>query len=406
MTYRECLDYLYSQLPIYQREGKAAYKVDLDNTIELLSRLNNPETQFKSIHIAGTNGKGSVSHMLASILQENGMKVGLYTSPHLKDFRERIKINGKDILENEVIDFVQKNRELVEDIHPSFFEWTVALAFHYFAEQGVDMAIVETGLGGRLDSTNVMKPEMCIITNIGFDHVQFLGDTLPKIAWEKAGIIKDHTPVVVGEFVNETRPVFEDRANTLHAPLIFAQDNQFESPGSDLKGPYQEKNIQTVLNGIEVLKGIGYEISNPSIHYGLNKVVLNTGLHGRWEFISKNPRVLVDMAHNKEGVVMVLSEIKNLSFDNLHMVWGMVNDKDVESILELLPKDATYYFCKANIPRGLDQQSLMELGSEKGLEGQAYSTVSDALAEAKRNANENDLIYVGGSTFVVAEVIP
>ena len=405
MTYEECLDYLYSQLPIYQREGKAAYKADLSNTIKLLKRLGNPEKGFKSVHIAGTNGKGSVSHMLASVMQESGLKTGLYTSPHLKDFRERIKVNGKDISEAYVLEFVETFKSLVEDIKPSFFEWTVALAFDYFKREEVDLAVIETGLGGRLDSTNVLEPELSIITNIGLDHTQFLGTTREEIAREKAGIIKEGIPVVLGEYLDETKAVFTVKAKSLNAQLILAQDAQIKSFKSDLTGPYQAKNQQTVLHGIDQLRQLGYMISDEDVEEGLLNVKRNTGLRGRWEWLGTSPDILVDMAHNKEGVEILVEELEKLSKGQLHMVWGMVNDKDVKSILALLPRNAYYYFCRPNIPRGMDATELSQLAAEAGLKGSTYESVNHALEAAKKQAKTKDLIFTGGSTFVVAEVL-
>ena len=406
MTYKECLEYLFSQLPIYQRIGQAAYKADLNNTIELLKRLGNPERKFRSIHIAGTNAKGSVSHMLASILQESGMKTGLYTSPHMKDFRERIKVNGEMIAEKEVVEFVEKHRCLVEDIRPSFFEWSVALAFDYFARMELDIVVLETGMGGRLDSTNVVLPELSIITNIGFDHMTFLGNTLEAIAGEKAGIIKKGVPVVVGEYKTETRRVFEEKAAALGAPIYFAQDAWMEPFDCDLKGPYQKINQQTVLHAVGVLRSKGFKIDELALARGLSHVTANTGLRGRWEWIGQEPDILLDMAHNKDGVSFIMKEIIRLEFKKLHIVWGMVSDKDIDEILKLLPTSARYYYCRPDIPRGLDAEVLAEKGNAMHLKGEAWSNVREALQAAKSAAGMGDLIFVGGSTFVVAEALP
>ena len=406
MTYQQCLDYLFSQLPMYQRIGQAAYKADLNNTIELLSRLGNPERKFKSIHVAGTNGKGSVSHMLASVLQENGYKTGLYTSPHLKDFRERIKINGQMIPENQVLEFVEKHLHLVEDINPSFFEWTVALAFQYFAEERVDIAVIEVGMGGRLDSTNVIDPLISVITNIGFDHMAFLGDSLEKIAMEKAGIIKDHVPVVIGKYLPETSLIFSDIASKKKAPLILAQEKELPPLDCDLKGPYQKENQQSVLHALMQLKELGLKLEELKIKEGMANVVKNTGLRGRWEWIGQKPGILLDTAHNVDGIKIVLGEIQKMKFNQLHLVWGMVSDKDITKILELLPKKANYYFCRPNIPRGMEVKTLIDKAALFGISGNAYDSVLSALEAAKKVAESDDLIYVGGSTFVVAEALP
>lgn len=406
MTYQECLDYLFSQLPMYQRVGQAAYKADLSNTIEILKRLGNPEKGFRSIHVAGTNGKGSVSHMLAAILQRSGLKTGLYTSPHLKDFRERIKINGEMIAQDEVVEFVEKHRSSLEDIQPSFFEWTVGLAFDYFKKEKVDVAVVEVGMGGRLDSTNVLMPDLCVITNIGFDHMRFLGNDLSTIAKEKAGIIKKDIPVVVGEYVAETKPVFESIAIEKGAPLILAQDKVLPTMESDLKGPYQRHNIQTVLHCILQLQSIGYKIEHQDIEQGLKRVVSITGLHGRWEWISQEPRILADVAHNKEGLLIVFDAIQKLEYGHLHIVWGMVDDKDIPAVLDIVPKDAIYYFCRPNIPRGLKVEELAKHAEKCDLTGEGYHSVRSALQAAKAKCKKGDLIFVGGSTFVVAEALP
>lgn len=405
MNYPETLDYLFNQLPMYQRVGNAAYKANLDNTYRLSEILNHPEKQFKSVHIAGTNGKGSTSHMLAAVLQEAGYKVGLYTSPHLKDFRERIKINGEMISENDVIDFVKKYKHEFEKIQLSFFEWTVGLAFHYFAKQKVDIAIVETGLGGRLDSTNIITPEVAVITNISMDHTQFLGDTLTKIAAEKAGIIKSTIPIVIGETQAEIKPVFIEKAKQLNAPIQFADEGLIQEYESDLKGAYQQKNKKTVLATIQILQQLGWKIAENHIKQGLLNVVKNTGLMGRWQVLSKQPFTVCDTGHNEAGIKLILAQINQQSYEKLHFVLGVVNDKDIANILQLLPKNATYYFCQAKIPRALEVSILAEKATAVGLSGTAFPTVEAAYQAAQKNATAQDMIFIGGSTFVVAEVV-
>lgn len=405
MTYQQTLDYLFKQLPMYQRVGKAAYKVDLSNTYLLCDLLNNPEHKFKSVHIAGTNGKGSTSHMLASVLQEAGYKVGLYTSPHLKDFRERVKINGEMITEEAVITFVKRNQLAFEKIQLSFFEWTVGLAFDYFSQQKVDIAIIETGLGGRLDSTNVVTPEVAVITNIGKDHTQFLGDTLKKIAVEKAGIIKANIPVVIGETQSETKAVFQNKVNELKSSIQFADKTIKEVLETDLKGFYQRKNVKTCIAVINILIEKNWNISKGNIKVGLQNVVKNTGLLGRWQILSEQPLIICDTGHNEEGIRELIHQIKETPHNKLHVVFGVVNDKSIDKVLNLLPKDAEYYFCEANIPRALAVKELFELVQQKGLKGKKYPSVQKALNSAKENALSDDLIFIGGSTFVVAEVL-
>ncbi|NQX98222.1 MAG: bifunctional folylpolyglutamate synthase/dihydrofolate synthase [Flavobacteriales bacterium] len=405
MNYQQTLAYLFTQLPMYQRVGKAAYKVDLTNTHLLCKLLKNPENKFKSVHVAGTNGKGSTSHMLASVLQEAGYKVGLYTSPHLKDFRERVKINGEMIPESEVITFVSNYKTEFEKINLSFFEWTVGLAFDYFATQKVDIAIIETGLGGRLDSTNVVIPEVSVITNIGIDHTQFLGDTLEKIAIEKAGIIKFGVSVVIGETQAETSIIFQEKVTVVKTSIQFADKAVNEIFQTDLKGVYQRKNVKTCITTINTLIEKGWKISQENIERGLQHVVKNTGILGRWQILSKQPLIICDTGHNEEGVKEIMSQIKTMKFDKLHVVFGAVNDKSIDKVLDLFPKDAEYYFCEAKIPRALAVNELFELGKQKGLKGKQYTSVENALSTAKKNALANDLIFVGGSTFVVAEVI-
>ena len=396
---------MFSKLPMYQRQGKTAFKKDLTNIIAFAEELSQPQEKFKSIHIAGTNGKGSTAHMIASILQEQGYKVGLYTSPHLKDFTERIKINGKPIRKNCVNNFVKRNKAFLEKQKLSFFEMTVGLAFEHFAKKNVDFAIIETGLGGRLDSTNIIKPLVSVITNIGLDHTQFLGTTLPEIAKEKAGIIKKNTPVIIGERQPEIVSVFTEIAKKKNALLYFASDALTKAYKTDLRGNYQKKNLKTAAQTILVLKDQGIKISDESIKNGLQKVVENTGLLGRWQILGNKPKIICDTAHNETGLDYVLKQLKEEKYTNLHFVFGVVNDKDLDSILPLLPKKADYYFCKPNIPRGLDAKILQGKASENNLKGAIYDSVNEALLKAKENANTTDLIFVGGSTFVVAEVV-
>lgn len=406
MNYKECLDWLFTQLPMYQRVGGQAYKADLSNTIQLMDILDHPEKKFKSVHVAGTNGKGSTSHMLAAIFQKAGYKTGLYTSPHLKDFRERIRINSEMIPEQDVIDFVQNHKQRFENIGLSFFEMTVGLAFEYFANQKVDIAIVEVGMGGRLDSTNVIIPELSVITNISLDHTQFLGNTIPAIAKEKGGIIKPNVPVVIGEHNEEYDSVFRDIAKTLGSEIHFAEDliPIREIDDLDLKGIYQRKNVRTVLAAVEILEKKGYTLSE-NLSSALNTASKLTGLRGRWETLSANPKIICDTGHNEAGVKLIVEQLKNETFQNLHMVWGMVGDKDSSAVLELLPKNATYYWCKPEIPRGKEAQLLQQEGLSKGLNGDIYATVNEALQAAKKAASADDLIFVGGSTFVVADAL-
>lgn len=405
MTYQDTLNWMFSQLPMYQRQGKTAFKKDLSNTLKLAEHLNNPENKFKSVHVAGTNGKGSTSHILASVLQEAGYKVGLYTSPHLKDFRERIKINGQEVSKHFVIGFIKRNKGFFEANKLSFFEMTVGMAFDYFAKQNVDIAVVEVGLGGRLDSTNIVTPEVSIITNIGLDHTQFLGDTLEAIAFEKGGIIKPNIPVVIGETQKETAPVFKSLAKSCDSEILFADQLVSEVYKSDLIGSYQSKNIKTVVQTVKQLQGKGFKISNKNLKQGLLKVVKNTGLLGRWQILKERPKVVCDTGHNREGLIYVMQQLSNETFESLHIVFGVVNDKDLRSILDLLPKKATYYFCKPNIPRGLDAEELQQTFSSYKLKGRAYKSVNEAYNSALNNARKDDFIYVGGSTFVVAEII-
>ncbi|MBC3847563.1 bifunctional folylpolyglutamate synthase/dihydrofolate synthase [Winogradskyella echinorum] len=405
MNYQDTVNWMFQQLPMYQNKGKSAFKKDLTNTLKLSQHLREPHTRFKTIHVAGTNGKGSTSHMLASILQEAGYKVGLYTSPHLKDFRERIRINGKVVSKQFVIGFIKRNKVFLVSNKLSFFEMTVGMAFDYFAKRKVDIAVIEVGLGGRLDSTNIITPELSIITNIGLDHTQFLGDTLDKISAEKAGIIKANIPVVIGETQSETKEVFKTKAKETDSKLYFADQLINDVLESDLKGSYQLKNIKTVIQSVNVLKQSDFKISDFQLKQGLLYVSKNTGLKGRWQVLSLEPKIVCDTAHNKEGLTYVMQQLQFETFSKLHIVFGVVNDKDLNSIINLLPKTATYYFSKPNVQRGLDVKILKATFAENNLIGEAYNSVEEALDNAKKAANKEDLIYVGGSTFVVAEAI-
>ncbi|WP_413532868.1 bifunctional folylpolyglutamate synthase/dihydrofolate synthase [Empedobacter brevis] len=404
-TYQETIDWLFTNLPMFQRVGASAMKADLTNITALCEYLGNPQKKFKSIHIAGTNGKGSTSHMLASIFQEAGYKTGLTTSPHLKDFRERIRVNGIMAEEDFIIDFVYKHEQKIIDQKASFFEIAIAMAFEYFAQQKVDVAIIETGLGGRLDSTNIISPELSIITNIGLDHTQFLGDTLDKIAFEKAGIIKPNTAVVIGETTAETKPVFEEVAKEKNAEIIFAEEKHFQDLPSDLKGSYQIKNKRTVLTVIEQLQRQDWTISSENITNGLLNVVKNTNLRGRWDVLGEHPLIVADTAHNPHGLVEVSKQIDEQPYNQLHLVLGFVNDKDILSILNFFPKKATYYFCQPDVPRKYDIDELYKIIPEGIKDKHFFDSVEKALIAAKANAAKNDMIYIGGSTFVVAEVI-
>jgi len=429
MNYKETLDFLFGQLPMYQRIGKAAYKADLATTLELDKYFDHPHRHYKTIHVGGTNGKGSVSHCIASVLQEAGYKVGLYTSPHLRDFRERIKINGQDITEQAVVDFVDKHQSIINSLQPSFFEMSVAMAFDYFNQEHVDVAVVEVGMGGRLDSTNIISPELSVITNIGKDHTAFLGNALDVIAIEKGGIIKTDVPVVIGQTQAETELVFRDIASERGATIQFADQKYVVSDATlslkqkqvfqvyeknnvvypdlelDLLGGYQKKNIITALVAIEELAKLSFNISHKEIYRGLAKVVDNTGLIGRWQYLGYNPRIICDTGHNVDGVRMLVDQINNTPHQNLHMVLGMVNDKDHAAVLDLLPSHAQYYFTRASIPRSLNEESLKEMAEKSGLRGKTYPNVKVALKNAEKNAGPNDLIFIGGSTFVVADVL-
>ena len=426
MDYQSTIDYLFTRLPQFSRIGAAAYKTDLTNTIALCAHLGNPQQQFKSVHIAGTNGKGSVSHMLAAIFQKAGYKTGLYTSPHLKDFRERIRINGEMISKEFVIDFTERMKEEANAIEPSFFEITVAMAFDYFAKEQVDIAIIETGLGGRLDSTNIITPELSVITNIGMDHMNLLGDTLEKIAAEKAGIIKNQVPVVVGETLPNTIGIFKSIASAQQAPLLLAAEKteliswkwengwlqarvkqESEEPVNyqlDLSGIYQLKNLCTVLTAVKALQNKGWKLSHSTVQEALQAVKSSTGLHGRWEILHRSPLLIVDVAHNEDGILEVLAQVKQLSFRKAHLIIGVVNDKDTGAVLRLLPKDANYYFTRAQIPRALQEEELQQKAAAAGLKGRAYSSVNTALYAASLNAKKDDLILVCGSIFVIGEL--
>ncbi|MGJ8745661.1 bifunctional folylpolyglutamate synthase/dihydrofolate synthase [Polaribacter sp.] len=402
MTYKETTAWMFAQLPMYQREGKTAFKKDLTNTLILSKELNFPEKKFRSIHVGGTNGKGSTSHMLASILQEAGYKVGLYTSPHLKSFTERIRVNGKEIPRKKVISFVEKHKNFLEKQKLSFFEMTVGLAFNYFAEEKVDIAIIEVGLGGRLDSTNIITPEVSVITNIGLDHTQFLGETLPEIAFEKAGIIKNKVPVVIGEEQEAVKSVFIAKAEECKALISFASDDAAFYK-TDLLGNYQQKNTKTAVTAIKKLSG--FKISTENIEKGLLHVVKNTSLKGRWQILQEKPKVICDTAHNKDGLRIVLKQLEKEVYNKIHFVLGVVSDKKLEEVLPLFPEEAVYYFCKPDIPRGMSEVVLKEKAQEFNLIGKKYSSVKNAFKSALHNANQEDIIYVGGSTFVVAEII-
>ena len=429
MTYTETIDFLYSQLPVFHRIGKAAYKANLNNTLALDRHFGHPHQRFKSIHIAGTNGKGSVSHILASVLQEAGYNTALYTSPHLKDYRERIRIDGAMIPEAEVIAFVENNTVIIRSVNPSFFEMSVAMAFEYFAKEKVDVAVIETGLGGRLDSTNIITPLLSVITNIGHDHMDLLGDSLEKIAVEKAGIIKKNVPVIIGETLPETRNIFSEKAALMGSDLFFAgetYDCTLEDPDmlsevrkfnlrdrgsgelitgeSALIGDYQKSNLQVVFSAVNILKD-QFHISDRNIIDGIRKVILNTGLKGRWQILGRDPLIVCDTGHNMEGLAYVMKQIDRIPKSGLHMVIGFVRDKDLRALLSLFPEDATYYFTKASVPRALDERILQAEALKFGLMGNIYPRVINAFEAAKENASGDEMIFIGGSTFVVAEVL-
>ena len=425
-TYAEVIDYLYSRLPMFTRDGASAYKKDLDRTLALCEALDNPQHKFKTIHVAGTNGKGSSSHMLAAILASAGYKTGLYTSPHLVDFRERIRINGEQISEQFVVDYVNTQKDLIEEIQPSFFEATVAMAFDYFAKEEVDIAIIEVGLGGRLDSTNVISPEVCLITNIGMDHMNLLGDTLEEIAGEKAGIIKRNTPVVISETNTNTAPVFQAKAKEENAPIVFAdqyiksirlekdslaqtiqieKDSDTKQYKLDLTGSYQIKNIVGVLAVIDVIREKGFNIGDQAVHNALSNVQKLTGFQGRWQTISTEPLIICDTGHNEDGIKEVIKNLSEISYNNLHIVIGAMKDKDLDHMLPFLPKKAFYYFSNPDMPRAMDATELADKAANYGLVGHISGSVIAALNDAKDNYKSGDLIFVGGSNFVVAEVL-
>lgn len=424
MNYQETIEYLYNITPLFQNVGKAAYKEGLDNTLKLDAFFEHPHKKFKTIHIAGTNGKGSCSHTIAAILQSAGYKTGLYTSPHLVDFSERIRVNGNPIEKDFVVKFVEENKHFFEPLHPSFFELTTSMAFLYFAHKEVDVAVIEVGLGGRLDCTNVIHPDLSIITNISFDHTQFLGHTLSAIASEKAGIIKENTPVIIGEYNSETREIFENKARQMNANIIFAEDSKLITEAvhtddghfiyqsslidnlyGELGGNYQLKNTNTILNSIIKLKDLGYKINEQNIREGFKNVCQLTGLMGRWQKLEDNPTIICDTGHNIGGIGYITEQLSKMKYDKLHIVIGMVNDKDINGVISLLPENAVYYFTQASVKRALPAEEIKKIGNSHGLKGEAYKNVKEALYAAKQNASEKDMIFVGGSTFIVADLI-
>ena len=408
MDYQNTLSYLYNSAPMFQQVGGKAYKEGLENTLLLDEHFHHPHRRFRTIHVAGTNGKGSCSHSLAAVLQAAGYRVGLYTSPHLVDFRERIRVNGTPIPEETVIRFVEDERAFFEPLHPSFFELTTALAFKYFADEKVDVAIIEVGLGGRLDCTNIIRPDLCVITNISLDHVQFLGTTLAEIAAEKAGIIKSQTPVVIGETTPETRPVFQAKANEMKAPIYWAEENQNAETNNvdfELKGLYQQKNLRTLLTAFPVLQKLGYQFDETHIRKGLAKVCELTGLMGRWQKLQEHPTLICDTGHNVGGISYIVEQLKQQSYHELHIVIGMVNDKDVRGVLSLLPKEATYYFTQASVQRALPTEDLAALAAQQGLKGTNYPDVPSAVRAAQEKSLPEDFIFVGGSSFIVADLL-
>lgn len=404
MDYNQALELFINNLPMFQKSGNSAYRSDLGNITAICNHLGNPQNNFKSIHIAGTNGKGSTSHMLASILQESGYKTGLTTSPHLKDFRERIRINGELCSKEFIVDFIEKHETFIKKIQPSFFEVAIAMAFEYFSQNKVDVAIIETGLGGRLDATNIVHPILSVITNIGLDHVSILGNSLAEIAKEKSGIIKKNTPIIIGEATVDISKIFLEKAKENQSNIVFAEKSLTKEYETDLKGFYQKKNLKTVLMAIDQLKNLEFEISEKNTIDGLKKVVANTGLRGRWEILGKQPLVVADTAHNAHGLAEIQKQISTTKYEHLHLVLGFVNDKDVSSILEFFPKDATYYFSQPEVPRKLEIQELVKIVPAE-LNASYYNSISEAFQAAKINSGIDDMIYVGGSTFVVAEVI-
>ena len=408
MDYQNTLTYLYNSVPMFQQVGGSAYKEGLENTKVLDEHFGHPHRSFHSIHVAGTNGKGSCSHTLAAILQEAGYRVGLYTSPHLIDFRERIRINGQPVPEEYVVRFVENERSFFEPLHPSFFELTTAMAFCYFADEKVDVAIIEVGLGGRLDCTNIIRPDLCIITNISFDHTQYLGNTLAKIAGEKAGIIKSGIPVVIGETTPETKPVFLNKAREVNAPIFLAEENDREDyPGveSELKGLYQKKNTRTLLTALPLLKEAGYRIDEQIVRNGFARVCELTGLMGRWQKLQEFPTLICDTGHNVGGITYIVEQLKQQPYRHLHILIGMVNDKDISGVLALLPRDATYYFTKASVKRALPENELYKLASYVGLQGDCYPDVPSAVQAAQEKSLPEDFIFVGGSSFIVADLL-
>ncbi|MDR0384759.1 MAG: bifunctional folylpolyglutamate synthase/dihydrofolate synthase [Prevotellaceae bacterium] len=431
MNYKETLQYLYDALPVFHRTGKAAYKANLDNSILLDRYFGSPHRKYKTVHVAGTNGKGSVSHIIASVLHSAGYRTGLYTSPHLFDFRERIKVNGQDIPEQTVIDFVAENKSLIEHLRPSFFEIASSMAFRFFAEERVDVAVIETGLGGRLDSTNIITPELCVITNTGFDHTEFLGDSIDKIASEKAGIIKSGIPVVVGEKHEESTEIFTLKAKASNSPLVFAEDclatlssenrrgkqiftfvstnkNLFPDDkftvSLDLEGSYQNKNIVTALTALAMLKKQSFEISSEAEQSGLADAAANTGLRGRWQILRKNPAIICDTGHNAHGLKYTMKQLMEQDYDKLYFVLGLVGDKDLDSIIPLLPQNAYYFFTQASIPRAMNAETLARKCIAANLKGEVVTAVVEAVRKAVRKASADDLIFIGGSTYVVAEL--
>ena len=424
MTYEATIEYLFNSAPLFQNVGKDAYKEGLENTHTLDEYFGHPHRKFKTIHVSGTNGKGSCSHTLAAILQSAGYKVGLYTSPHLVDFRERIRVNGEVISKEYVIDFVEQHRSFFEPLHPSFFELTTAMAFNWFAMQEVDVAVIEVGLGGRLDCTNIINPDLCVITNISFDHVQFLGDSLSKIASEKAGIIKQGTPVVIGESHPETEPVFISKANQESAPIHFAQNEpdilettfnpeggityrttEYPSLKGQLGGYCQVKNAETILTAVRILQEIGYRIEKEHVYQGFAEVCRLTGLMGRWQSIQEQPKMICDTGHNKAGIEYIVKQLSAQKYRQLRIVLGMVNDKDISGVLAMLPQEATYYFTKASVSRALSEEKVKELAQQVGLKGNTYPNVEEAVQTACSEAHPDDLIFVGGSTFIVADLL-
>ena len=424
MTYQETIEYLFNSAPLFQNVGKDAYKEGLENTHTLDKHFGHPHRKFKTIHVAGTNGKGSCSHTLAAILQSAGYKVGLYTSPHLVDFRERIRVNGEVISKEYVIDFVEQHRSFFEPLHPSFFELTTAMAFNWFAMQGVDVAVIEVGLGGRLDCTNIISPDLCVITNISFDHIQFLGDTLAKIASEKAGIIKPKIPVVIGEIHPETESVFINKSDLESAPIHFAQRESsvqkaiFTPEGGityhtteypllkgQLGGYCQVKNTQTILTAVRILQEKGYHIEKEHVYQGFEEVCRLTGLMGRWQILQEQPKMICDTGHNKAGIEYIVKQLSAQVYRQLRIVLGMVNDKDISGVLAMLPKEATYYFTKASVSRALSEEKVKELAQQAGLQGNTYPNVEEAVQAACSEAHPDDLIFVGGSTFIVADLL-